>query len=63
MINILNNLISSLILPFGYAIDNLVLLLVTPIGFVAIFSSLLFFEYRTVESIIKNTNLINFVRN
>lgn len=46
-------------LPFGLAIDHIILLLLTPVGFAAIFSLLMFFEYKTAESIIKNTNLIN----
>lgn len=46
-------------LPFGFAIDHLFLLLVNPIGSISIFSLLIFFEYKTAESIIKDTNLIN----
>jgi hypothetical protein len=60
MINVLNSLISSIILPFGFAISYLVLLLINPVGFVVVFLSLMFFEYKTAISIIKNTDLINF---
>ena len=60
MINILNNLFPFAMLPLGFAFDNLVLLLANHAGFVVVFSSITFFEYKTTESIIKNKSSMNF---
>lgn len=52
MIAILNNLISLLIIPVGFGLDNLILFLTTFMGRIIVFSSIIFFEYLTVKSII-----------
>ena len=59
MIDILEILFSSIALPFGFILDSLVMLLTTPVGFIFVFTSLVFFEYKTAESIIKNTDMVN----
>lgn len=59
MINLLENLISSLLLPVGFVIDELVIILKNPIGFIAVFSSLSFFEYSTAKSIFQDLKKIN----
>lgn len=59
MIAILNNLISSLIMiPIGFILDDLILLSVNPFGFVAISSSLVFFEGLIGKSIAKDLTVI-----
>lgn len=59
ILDILDNLISLPMLTIGYVIDNIILILINPFGFVAIFSSITFLEYATVKSIIKDIRTIN----
>jgi hypothetical protein len=54
MTAILDNLISSLMFPIGFALDHLILSLRTPAGFVLTFSSMIFVEGVTLKSIVKD---------
>lgn len=74
MIAVLNELFSILIFQTRYIIDNLIILaslileesiliLITPIGFIAIISLIIFLECLVAESIIKDLKTINLKRN
>lgn len=57
ILNILDNLISFSMLIIGYVLDNMIILLKNPFGFVAVLSSITFFEYSTAKSIVKDMRL------
>jgi len=45
-------------LPMGFALDNLILVLITPLGITIAFSSIIFFGYSIIESITKDARVI-----
>ena len=58
MIAILDNLISVLALQVGFTLGNIIYFLGTPFGIVIIVSWLVYLEYATIKSIIKDPNAI-----
>ena len=58
MIINLDNLISLFTIPMGYILEDLVLSLRTPTGFLASFSTILFVEGVTLKSIIEDSKKI-----